>query len=791
MTRRFLALVTASSAVTALSVATIAGSAGAVPDSDGSASPPQANGQHVKKHDYPDPLQDKQRLVRQTAVDNYVKGKIKPKTIGGVRVLEVDDGKQTSAQRAAHGGAKHNGAKKRYVQYEPTETSNIFTVLAEFGTKARAAEGGTPGPVHNKIAKPDKKIDGTATDDNEKYWKKNFNRKHYKNLMFSDTDESMRTFYKAQSLGRHHIQGDVSDWVTVPYNGARYGSNKGGEPEEQERYWAFVGDSLTAWHKAQVKAGKSKAEIKKYLKQFDVWDRYDYDEDGNFNEPDGYIDHFQAIHSGEGEEAGGGTLGDDAIWSHRWSVGTGGGEIGPGANKAGGVQIGDTGMWVRDYTTEPENGGLGVFAHEYAHDLGLPDLYDTSGAGVSNSTGYWTLMSSGSWLGHGKGTTGTTPGYMGAWEKLQLGWSDVKTLQYGHSGKVDLGPADMDDAKKPQAVAVSLPDKSVTTDYNTPKSGEYEWWTGRSDNRNAKLTRSIDLTGKKAASVSSAVWYDIEADYDFLYGQVSTDGGKTWTTIGEPVTGAKKEWSEVSFDLSAYAGKKIDFRFLYQTDSGLNEAGAFLDDITVTIDGAKATDDVESEASDWTSSGFIRMTGSHTEVLTHYYLAEHRRYSGYDTTLQTGPYSRGYASTRPDVVEHYPYQDGLLIWYVNNAYKDNNVAKHPGGGQVIPVDANPKPMKWPDGADTSTTLQSYDSTFGTTKTDAFTLHKNGLAANIKSKPGVKVFDDTNPNAYWYESNQYHSTKVAGTGTKILVKGQTKDGTTVSVQFPKVGEMRKR
>ena len=75
------------------------------------------------------------------------------------------------------------------------------------------------------------------------------------------------------------------------------------------------------------------------------------------------------------------------------------------------MQLGDSGMWIGDYTTEPENGGLGVFAHEFGHDLGLPDLYDTDGG--DNSTAFWTLMSGGSWLNRGTDSIGTTPGYMG------------------------------------------------------------------------------------------------------------------------------------------------------------------------------------------------------------------------------------------------------------------------------------------------------------------------------------------------------------------------------------------
>ena len=279
--------------------------------------------------------------------------------------------------------------------------------------------------MHNQIPAPDRKWDGSATDDNSTYWTGGLQPRALPGHDVRRPGESFKDFYTKQSNGRFLAKGDVSDWVTVPYNEARYGSNERATPTG---YWTFIED--TAHRLVQRPEGgraRPTPQIKTYLAQFDKIDRYDYDGDGNFNEPDGYIDHFQAIHAGEGEEAGGGAQGADAIWSHRWyAYSNDQGKTGPAGNLLGGVPLGNSGIWIGDYTTEPENGGLGVFAHEFGHDLGLPDLYDT--AGGDNGTGFWTLMSGGSWLNHGTDSIGTTPGYMGAWEKLQLGWLDYQKV---------------------------------------------------------------------------------------------------------------------------------------------------------------------------------------------------------------------------------------------------------------------------------------------------------------------------------------------------------------------------
>ncbi|WP_269456583.1 immune inhibitor A domain-containing protein [Micromonospora krabiensis] len=668
-----------------------------------------------------------------------------------------------------------------FVEYQQApKVDPIFTMLVNFGDKTDPRTGGTPGPVVNQIPQPDRTWDGNATDDNSTLWRPDFHREHYLDMFYGD-GESMRDFYLKQSGGRYTVGGDVTDWVTVPFNEARYGSNA---ISEADGSWNFIKDSATAWYDSEVAAGKTPAQIKEYLAQFDVWDRYDFDGDGDFNEPDGYIDHFQAVHAGEGEEAGGGAQGEDAIWSHRWGAFTNlEGVAGPAGNLAGGVQIGDTGLWIRDYTTEPENGGLGVFAHEYGHDLGLPDLYDTNGG--DNGVGFWSLMASGSWLSHGTEDIGSTPGYMDPWSKLYLGWLNYSTVEEDSGAtKVTLGPAGDSDGPKAQAVVVNLPAQTQTTEYNTPFGGSYEWWSGSADDLKNSLTRTLDLTGATTASISAKAQYDIEEDYDFLYAEVSTNGGTSWTSLTNSLVDAAEtgvdgssngEWVDLTYDLSAYAGQTVQFRYRYATDGGVHFAGAFLDDIRLTRNGSVAwTDDAETQAAEWTVKGFTRIDGSVTDVYPRFYIAENRTYFGYDDALRTGGYNFGYGNTRPDFVDRFANQPGMLVWYVNYAYGDNNTSAHPGYGLNLPVDVRPGPITVPGQGTITNRRNGFDGTFSTKNKPAQTFRLNGVAVTLPKLKANKVFDDSVVDRYWSPQNEQNSVKVAGTGTRIeIVKQGTK------------------
>lgn len=671
-------------------------------------------------------------------------------------------------------GKTHEVAKGQFVELELEKTDRVFVVLAEFGEQIHPSYGQAAGPLHNQIAEPDRTVD------NSTIWQSDYNVAHYEDMYFNQ----MVDYYAKQSSGRYTIEGDVLEWVKVPFNEARYGQNTSCGSNVCSTVWYLIRDAINIWTADRLADGWSHQEIADYLTTFDVWDRYDADGDGNFDESDGYIDHFQIVHAGEGEETGGGAQGPYAIWSHRWYAAYQGiGAWGPAGG--GGMEFGGegtfgnlggpnaVGVWVGDYTMQPENGGLGVFAHEYGHDLGLPDLYDT--AGGENSTGFWTLMSSGSYLGDGTMDIGSKPGDLGAWEKFQLGWLNYEVAFAGAKSEHKLGPAESN-TKQAQALFVVLPDKEVTQNIAEPYAGSFFYYSGAGDDIDHSMTRSVTLPA--GASLTAAVNYQIELDWDYAYLTVngapvatnlSTNTNPNGQNFGSGITGASGGWTTLTADLSAFAGQTVTIGFRYWTDGAVVEPGFMVDDIEIS---GQALDGAEADAG-WTFDGFSVTTGSETGFYFNAYVAEFRQYRDYDNGLKTGPYNFGFLNTKPDWVEHFPYQDGLLISYWDTFYTDNNTSQHPGGGLILPIDAHPNALYRPDAAPWRARVQSFDSTFTLAKTDKVTLHINGAPSVFPSLPGVSKFNDLTD--FWDPATPLANVITPDTGTTIRIKSISAQG----------------
>ncbi len=97
-------------------------------------------------------------------------------------------------------------------------------------------------------------------------------------------------------------------------------------------------------------------------------------------------------------------------------------------------------------------------------------------------------------------------------------------------------------------------------------------------------------------------------------------------------------------------------------------------------------------------------------------------------------------------MERFPYQNGMLVWFANGEFADNNTSAHPGAGEVLPVDARPAPIMLRATAPTmlGNRRQPFDATFGQEATDAVTFHRNGVATRGPVAPAIPTFDDSRP-----------------------------------------------
>jgi immune inhibitor A len=401
---------------------------------------------------------------------------------------------------------------------------------------------------------------------------------------------------------------------------------------------------------------------------------------------------------------------------------------------------------------------------------------------------------------------GTRPGDLSAWDKLQLGWLDYQVVHAGQRGVVALGPHEYN-TTKPQALAVVLPKKHVVKEYGAPYAGTRMWWSGSGDDLDSTMTRTVDLTGASTATLTAKVRYSIEEGYDYLYAQISTDGGATWTAVdgtvgGEPfardasdhpaITGdSGDQWVDLEVPLTSAVGGTPMVRFLYRTDGGVALDGFFADDVTITVDGAPVvTSGAESGDEGWTLDGFRSTTGTEAGDYDNYYLASYRSYVSFDQYLRTGPYNFGFAEPLQNFVEHFSYEPGLLVSYWDTSQLDNNTSEHNGEGLILPIDAHPAPiyrrnLETGEKVPWRSRVQVHDAPFSQWGSRPFVLHTDGVPQTIPASPARPTFDDRAQ--FWYPEIPETGVKLPQVGVTLTVLGTR--GTSMWVEVG--GDRRRR
>jgi carboxypeptidase T len=119
---------------------------------------------------------------------------------------------------------------------------------------------------------------------------------------------------------------------------------------------------------------------------------------------------------------------------------------------------------------------------------------------------------------------------------------------------------------------------SASNSYTDSPSGNY----GNSRNTWIEFANPLNLSHATSAILSFWHRYNTEANYDFCYVEVSSNGGTSWHQVGPRYSGDNGGWQFVELPIDDYTGTaSFKARFRFTSDSYVVDDGWYVDDVRV------------------------------------------------------------------------------------------------------------------------------------------------------------------------------------------------------------------
>ena len=303
---------------------------------------------------------------------------------------------------------------------------------------------------------------------------------YFEEMLFGSGTSSMATYYAENSRNQTSIEGKVVGWLDLTDTLGFYDED--------------------AWYGNQGEYGVGLGvEEAVYLADDEV-DFSEYDQNG-----DSIVDNIMVVFVGEADSANGDADGDGspfdvgAIWPLQWGL-------------QSAYRTADN-VWISNFFVCTEMCGMGTFAHEFGHNLGVPDLYDTDMS--SQGVGCWSIMSSGNYLTY---NNQINPAHFDAWSKVKLGWVEPVELDLTQVARYTLTPVESGgeilkftivdrEGDSDEAIYVEYRDSSSALfDRGLPGDGLLIWHVDESietnEDENHPLVRLVQADGNRDLQLS-------------------------------------------------------------------------------------------------------------------------------------------------------------------------------------------------------------------------------------------------------------------------------------------------